>query len=305
MERMPAAQRRTAYAALAVGVVAIAWSAIFVRWTEMPGIASAFYRAMFAAMALWPVLLLFGGQSRTGLAKLGRSGIRTAVIGGIFFAGDIGLYNIAVRHTSAGNATFLGNNAPVFVGLISWAMTRKLPSRRFWIALAIALAGALMIVSVDARSFGHASGADALAVVASVCFAFYLMVTERLRGSCDPGVLLALSTSASAAALLVIAAASHISLRIPSLGSFAALAGLALICQIAGYFSLTYALGHLPATSTSVTMLAVAPLTALLALILFGERMTLLQVAGGVLVLVGVWMANRPDTSHGLEPAME
>jgi drug/metabolite transporter (DMT)-like permease len=52
-------------------------------------------------------------------------------------------------------------------------------------------------------------------------------------------------------------------------------------------------------------MLAVAPLTALLALILFGERMTLLQVAGGVLVLVGVWMANRPDTSHGLEPAME
>jgi drug/metabolite transporter (DMT)-like permease len=303
MDRMPAAHRRTAYAALAVGVVAIAWSAIFVRWTEMPGIASAFYRAFFAALALWPALLLFGGRSRTGLVALSRGAIRTAVIGGIFFAGDIGLYNIAVRHTSAGNATFLGNNAPVFVGLISWAVTRKLPSRRFWIALAVALTGAVMIVSVDARSISHASGADALSVIA--CFALYLIVTERLRGTCDPGILLAVSTSASAAALLVIAAVSHTSLRIPGLESFAALAGLALICQIAGYFSLTYALGHLPATSTAVTMLAVAPLTALLALILFRERMTPLQVAGGVLILVGVWMANRPDSSHGVEPAME
>ncbi len=46
-------------------------------------------------------------------------------------------------------------------------------------------------------------------------------------------------------------------------------------------------------TVVSLTLLATAPLTALLALTIFAERMSRLQVAGGVLVLVGVWMANR------------
>jgi hypothetical protein len=38
-----------AYGALSVGVVSIAWSAIFVRWTQMPGITSAFYRVLVGA----------------------------------------------------------------------------------------------------------------------------------------------------------------------------------------------------------------------------------------------------------------
>jgi drug/metabolite transporter (DMT)-like permease len=166
--------------------------------------------------------------------------------------------------------------------------------------LAIALAGSFLIVVVDAKNINPTSSADVLAVVASICFAFYLIVTKHLRGKCDSLILLALSTTASAIALLIVATLTHISLRIPDATSFVALLGVALICQIAGYFSLTYALGHLPATATSVTLLAVAPLTALLALMIFREHMSRLQIAGGILVLIGVWMANRVQRIQSL-----
>jgi drug/metabolite transporter (DMT)-like permease len=283
------ASERRAYATLALGVVAIAWSAIFVRWTHMPGLASAFYRVCFAAAFLWPILLASGAKPR-GIDK---STLRLAALGGIFFAGDVGLYNIAVLHTTAGGATLLGNNAPLFVGLLTWIITRKAPPRQFWIILAIASAGAILIMRVDAHRAGLEFTADMLAVGTSICFALYLLVTERLRDRCDTGTLLALSSTASAAALFLVALLTHTSLRIPSAESWAAVLGLALVCQLVGYFSLTYALGHLPATVTSIILLAVAPLTALFALILFGERMTPIQLLGGALVLLGVWLAGR------------
>ncbi len=285
---MPNGRNVGAYAALAAGVVSIAWSAIFVRWTQMPGIASAFYRVLFASVALWPFLLF----SKTKLTRIDGSMFCLGALGGVFFAGDLGLYNVAVLRTSAGTATVLSNSAPLFVGLLTWAITRRLPSRRFWIALAIALSGTCLIVVVDMWHLGPRSSADLLAVMASFCFALYLVATERIRESCGTGTVLALSTTASTVALLAFAAATQISLRVPSVSSWAALLGMGLVCQLTGYFSLTYALGHLPATVTSVTLLAIAPLTAVLAFLIFGERMTMLQIFGGTLVLAGVWVVS-------------
>ncbi len=287
---MMSGERHTgAYIALAIGVVAIGWSAIFVRWTHMPGLASAFYRVLFAAAVLWPFLVLPGKSFR----NLDASTLRWAALGGLFFAGDVGMYNIAVLHTTAGGATLLGNNAPVFVGILTWIITRKAPPRQFWMVLALATAGTVLIMRVDAKRMGLELTGDLLAFGTSICFALYLMVTERLRDRCDSATLLALSSSASAAALLPVSLLTHTSLRIPGAWSFAAVLGLALVCQVIGYFSLTYALGHLPATITSVLLLAVAPVSAILAFILFDERMTPLQLLGGALVLLGVWLAGR------------
>jgi drug/metabolite transporter (DMT)-like permease len=290
-----------AYSALAVGVISIAWSAIFVRWTHMPGIASAFYRVLFASIALWPFLLLSG----TKLPRVRLSSYGLAALGGAFFAGDVGLYNIAVLHTSVGSASFLSNSAPLLVGLLTWGITRRLPSRHFWMALAIALAGAFLIVVADARVLGSRPLADLAAVLSSICFALYLLATERLRESFNTLALLALSTTASAAVLLVFAAMARISLAVPNLSSLAALAGLALVCQLAGYFCLTYALGHLPATVTSLILLASAPLTAVFALLIFAERMTIIQVLGGGLVLLGVWIITGADRNRSSLPCAE
>jgi drug/metabolite transporter (DMT)-like permease len=298
---MAISQTAKAYLAMAIGVISIAWSAIFVRWTHMPGIASAFYRVLFASIVLWPFMLLAG----TKLPRFRLSALGLAALGGAFFAGDVGLYNIAVLHTSVGSAAFLSNCAPMLVGLLTWGITRQLPSRHFWIALAIALAGAFLIVAADALVLGSRYTADLAAVLSSICFALYLMVTERLRESFNTLSLLAISTMASAAVLLIFAASAGISLAVPNLSSLAALAGLGLVCQLLGYFCLTYALGHLPATVTSLILLASAPLTAVFALFIFAERMTFIQIFGGGLVLLGVWIVTGADRNRAPSSSAE
>jgi drug/metabolite transporter (DMT)-like permease len=256
------------FAALAVGVIAISWSAIFVRWTQMPGIASAFYRLLIASAVIWIILLT--RKSSRGL--ISRNMFLLAILGGMFFAADVGSYNVAVLHTTAGGATFLGNNAPIIVGLVTWLLT---------------------IVYVDHAHLPMRIYGDLLATFASVCFAFYLLVTERLREQMSTLTLVGLSTTASTVALFLFAISTSTPLSVPSGSSLAALAGLGLLCQFTGYLCLTYALGHLPATISSVVLLAVSPLTAVWALFCFGERMTVLQWCGGGLILAAVWIVSK------------
>jgi drug/metabolite transporter (DMT)-like permease len=284
-------RRVTAFLALAGGVISISWSAIFVRWARMPGTCSAFYRTLIASVVLWAIFPFFRDKSR----RLSRRSFWITVLGGALFAGDVGFWNTAVMHTSAGNATFLSNIAPLFVGLFTWMFTRNMPSRRFWIALLVSTLGSGLIVAADLRLALARSSADGLAVLAAVCFALYLIITSRLREQHDVLELLALSTTASAVVLLIVAAGARMPMAIPGAGSLWALLALGLICQVGGYFGLTYALGHLPATVTSILFLSVAPFTAIFAWIIFGERMSLMEIAGGALVLTGAGIVGRKE----------
>jgi drug/metabolite transporter (DMT)-like permease len=119
-----------AYLALIAGIVCIAWSAIFVRWTNIPGPASAFYRMLVPAVILLPTAVF--DRNSTALSRR----IRWIIaLGGVFFALDLALYNTAILKTSAANATLLGNNTPIAVGLISWLVFRKKPGSAFWVGL--------------------------------------------------------------------------------------------------------------------------------------------------------------------------
>jgi len=71
--------------------------------------------------------------------------------GGIFFALDLAFYNTSILKTSAANATLLGNNTPIFVGLFAWLIFRQKPVLSFLAGLLLALSGAAVIVSADHR----------------------------------------------------------------------------------------------------------------------------------------------------------
>ncbi len=245
------------YAALVTAIVCIAWSAIFVRWTSIPGPASAFYRCLIPAIVLLPTWFLPGRR-----AKLRLRSYAIIAIGGFFFALDLAFYNTSILQTSATNSTLLGNNTPIIVGLLTWLLFRRRPAFSFWVGLALAVAGSAVIMGADWAKHTKFGLGDAMALAAAACFAVYLIATEEIR--------------------------SHTTtlefLRLAILG---------------GYLALTFALGHLPATVTSVSLLSQGPLTAVLAALLLGEPLTGYQIAGGALVLLGVGLANhlgRPES---------
>ncbi len=287
-----------AYAALAAAVVAIAWSAIFVRWAGIPGSASAFYRVLIAACVLlpWRAAHTPAGAKRQTPT---RRSYTLAIAAGVFFALDLAFFNTAIMRSSAATTSLLGSNAPVFVGLGSWFVLGKRPHRMFWAGLAASMTGiALMLWASTSASpdTPHDAVGDLMAVAAAFFFAGYILAVAEARDSMDTLTLNTIAMAASTITLLPICLLVGAPLWNYSTQTWLALLWLGVLSQVGAYLGIAYALGHLRATIVSIGLLAQAPLTALLAAALLHERLSPLQLAGGLLVLAGIFIVNRSET---------
>jgi drug/metabolite transporter (DMT)-like permease len=270
----------------------MSWSALFVRWAEVPAPASALYRVLIAASVLVP-----WRAARGSSRPVDRRSILLALAGGVFFAFDLLLYNSAVLRTTAATAVLLGNNAPIFVGLGTWVFMRRRPRATFWVGLSLALAGGAYIVLADASGGQAVAGdvtGDLFALSAALFWAAYMVTTEHVRTTMDTLTFNTLAVVGSVMALLLICVLLGVPLAGYSARTWAALLALGFISQLAAYYALVYALGHLPATVTSVAILAQVPLTALLAAALLGEPLSSAQMAGALVVLAGIYVVSKP-----------
>jgi drug/metabolite transporter (DMT)-like permease len=282
--------RLPAYLALLAAVAGVAWSAIFVRWAGVPGAVSAFYRVLVAGVVLIPWRAIRG---RSG--EVAPRAAVTAVLGGVFFALDIALWNTSVMHTGAAIASILGNNTPIFVGILTWLVLRRRPHAPFWFGLTLSMAGCLLIMlgPTHDRSAPITLVGNLMAIAASLFFAGYLVTTERVRREMDTLTFNTLAIAGSVATLLIVCAAMKLPLTGYPPRAWAAMIALGLVSQLAAYYALVYALGHLAATVTSIGLLGQVPSTAFLAWLLLGEPLTPLQITGGAVVLVGIFVVNR------------
>jgi drug/metabolite transporter (DMT)-like permease len=134
---------------------------------------------------------------------------------------------------------------------------------------------------------------DVMALAAAACFAVYLLATEQIRAHTGTLEFLRLAILSSTIFMFLFTLILRVPLAVTDRRTWLALLGLGLVSQLGGYLALTYALGHLPATITSVSLLSQGPLTAVLAALLLGEALSIYQIVGGALVLVGIGLANR------------
>lgn len=293
-----------AFAVLALGVFAIGWSALFVRWSAVPGWTSAFWRMALAQLVFVPWALV---SRPTGAARPSREAVGAAVIAGVFFAADLALFNTAVMVSSAANATLLGTNAPIFVAFGAWLLYRDRPTSNFWVGFGLSFAGMLAIVGMDLVRHPRLGIGDACAVGGAACYAGYLLYVRRSRASIDALTFSAISGVTAAITLLAICLVIGTPLHGFPAVSWWSMLGLALVTQVVGHLSVAYSLGKLPVSVTSIALLGQAPITALLAVPLLGEPLTAFQLFGGVLVLAGIYVVNRTPRARVVEaePCLE
>jgi drug/metabolite transporter (DMT)-like permease len=276
-------------AVLAFGILCIGFSAIFVKWANVPGTVSALYRVAIATIVLAPP---FARQLARGKVTL-RPGVwLLAVVAGIFFVLDIAVWNSSLLVTSAANATLLGNDAPIFVGLGALLLFRERLGAAYWIGLVVALLGMSFIVGWDVLSRSPLGAGDLLALLAGVFYAGYMLVTQRLRAGMDTLSTLWIAGVTGFAVLLAFDLATGLPLVGFSTDTYLALIGLGLISQVAGWLAINYALGHLPASVVSPTLLGQPIITALLAVPLLDEQLEPRVVIGGLVALAGIYIVN-------------
>ena len=298
-ESMPTKRPILPYLALIMGIICLSFSAMFGKWANAPGPVIGFYRIGLATLILLPVYLY---RKRKLGVKFPRSVLLFPILGGIFTALDHGVWNSSLRFTSAANATLLGNTAPLWVALFSWLVFRQKLRGLFWVGLAFALGGAAIVLGSDFIRHPTIGLGDLLAMAAGVFYAGYFLVTERGRERLDTLSYVWLVDLVAAFTLLVISLGMKMPLTGYPTQSWLAFLGAAVVSQVGGYLSIGYALGHLPASIVSPTLIGQPVVTALLAIPLLGEALRTEQWLGGLVVLTGIYLVHR---SRGGVPLVE
>lgn len=287
-----AGRARGTLVVLILGAIAVSFSGIFVRLSELGPSATAFYRFLFALPFLWLwAHLAERQQTADPRPRTGREVLLLA-IAGLCLGLDLAVWHWAIVLTSVSNATLLGNIAPIWVTLAGWLLFGDRFTGRFMIGLTLGTAGVSLLVGGSfSLNWTHVIG-DALGLVGGALWAVYLMLVGRIRERFPTSAIMFWGSLVSCPVLLAIALSSGEGLWPRTMNGWLTLAGVALVCQVVGQSMIAWALAHLPTSFASVTLLLNPVSATMLAWLILAEPVGPQQIAGGIMVLAGILTAR-------------
>ncbi len=276
---------------LVLGALAIGFSPIFVRLSEVGPIATAFNRVVLALPFFYVMVWL---QPRAQIrAACTPSVLLPVLIGGVFFATDLCFWHWSIKLTSVANATVLPNFAPVVVVIAAWLMYGERVSRGFIAGLAVAMAGiAVLLGDSFSLSASHFLG-DLLGLSTSLFYGGYILAVARARRNASAVFVMAVGGTVSAVILWIVAyvAEGQVWPQTPHGWTIALLQSATV--QAGGQALIAASLAHV-ATGFGATVLLLQPVVAaLIAWVWFDEPLGLVQALGAIAILGGVEIARR------------
>ena len=272
---------------------------IAIRITQsegMPSLVIVFIRLWLVSLGLLPLVL---SRYRHDLAGLSRRDWLLAGIAGFWLALNLALLFISLEYTSVLMTSLLRRTTPMWIVLPEIIIFGVVFSRRFWLSLALTLVG-VTLVGIGGLSAIEA-GSDPLfggllALCGSLCFGAYLLIGRRLNNLIPPLLYSFLVFFAAAIVTSLFLASSGTPVIGYTANGYLWSIIVTLLAQVLGHLGMNLALQHFTATAVSIILQVGVVLSAIIALFVFGEVPSLLQVIGSGLVIYGVTVTTIEQT---------
>ena len=265
-------------AMLLAGNAALALGPWFVRLADSGPISAGFWRV---ALALPALFLLARWQEGRKPPPVPRKIAWAVVAGGVLFALDLASWHVGIGYTRLGNAALFGNSGSLILMVWGFAMVRRWPAGREWLAIGAALSGAAILLGRSFEVSLQTLIGDLFCLLAGVLYAGYLLILQDARQKLGSWALLTWSSLGSVPVLLAIALALGEPV-VPT--DWTPILGLFVSSQLIGQGCLVYALRHFPPLVIGIALLTQPAVAALAGWLSFGELLTPLDLVGIALV---------------------
>ena len=283
-----------AYAALVVMTIAFGGTfvATKVALRGFEPLLIAFVRFVVAGAILWLVWRWRGEREAVTRRELGR----LAALGFVSLTVYFTFENVGIAHTSASDAAILIATVPIFVLIVNAVTTRERTSGGQWLGVALSFAGVVALVELGARGVeGTSLGGDLLVLAASLAGAVYTVMARRLlvtRSALFVTTFQNLFGALFMAPLAVVEAAA-VGVKTPTAAASSAVLYLALLGSVVAYLLLNYGLRFVAAAQAAAFTNVIPIVAVVAAFVVLGERFTVGQALAAIVVLAGVFLANR------------
>ena len=275
------------YIILFAAVFFLSSSAIFAKLAEAPSGIIAFYRLLFAALALLPALLL-RREERDQLLQLAGSKLLLGIASGFVLALHYVLWFESLKFTSVASSVVLVTLQPLFTILGSFILWRERCSAAAMWGCLLAIGGSIVIGWGDFAISWRAFLGDILALVAAAVIAGYFLIGQEVRKSLAAIPYSVLGYSSGAFFLGLYSWACGDAFVGYSTNTWLDFLGLAFVATILGQVIFNWLLKWLAATVISMSILGETVGTCILSFFILGEVPTLQQFAGILMILLGI-----------------
>jgi drug/metabolite transporter (DMT)-like permease len=181
---------------------------------------------------------------------------------------------------------------PAIVAIVAALIWSEPLHMRKILAIILTFVGTVLVSGLDVLGQADLTwGGFLVGLGIPVSYAGWNVFGKRVRGDYNPVTTLTYGFGFGALTLLPFQAFTPQPWPLPA-ETFLWFAGLISVATIAAFSLYTFALGHLQASVASILAMAEIPVVAVYAYVLLGERMSLDQVIGAVLVIAGVLMLS-------------
>ncbi|OOE10741.1 DMT family transporter [Fictibacillus arsenicus] len=270
---------------LIIGIIAVSFSSIFVKWSDAPVSVQGMYRLLFTLFLMLPFTL----KHIIALKSITLREWILLLLSGIFLALHFLFWMGSLKLTTVASSTILLSLQPVFVMAGAYFAFREKTSKPAIIGMLVAITGAVMIGWGDIGiSKQHIHG-DILSILGTIVVAVHMLIGQKLLKTI-PAAIYSFSVFLSA---VIVFAVYNALLQIPMTGysdkDWGIFLLLAIVPTVFGHVLFNWLLKYVTAATISMAILGEPVGASLLAYLLLNETLTFSQWTGGAIVLLGLY----------------
>ncbi|KAB1196086.1 MULTISPECIES: DMT family transporter [Haloferax] len=244
------------------------------------------FRFLLATVLVWVWL---GARGKLRLLS-GRALVVGLGLGCFGYATMSLLYFVGLEYLTAGLTGIVLYTYPVFVVALAVAVLDEPVTRRTISALVVALAGVVLITGAEPA--GVDPRGVLIVLLAAIVYATYIVVSRKTLSTVDSQTLTAHVLPAATVSFLAFGSATG-QLSIPTTGeSWLVIGGIAVVATVVPILAFFAGLSRIGASRTSVVSTIEPAGTLALGAIVLGEPVTVVTLAGGALVVIGVLLVE-------------
>jgi drug/metabolite transporter (DMT)-like permease len=293
------------YFIIFIGLMAVSSASVFIRFAQkdVPSLVIAAYRLTLATLILFPFCLK--GFIKEIFHTTWKQ--KTALMmSGFFLALHFGTWITSLEYTRVASSVVLVATTPLWVAILSPFLLKERLDRWTAVGLVVALIGTV-IVAISGNCQINLTGlkcnqegfqtrdliGDGLALAGALFASGYMIIGRKVQQGLSFSSYIFSVYGSAAIVLIILVLASREALVGYREISYIWMAALAIIPQLIGHSSFNWALKSLPAAYVAITLLGEPVGTVILSMVFLKEIPTVMEVAGGVFILLGILLASR------------
>lgn len=267
----------------------LATGGIFVKLSSLPPITTGFYRVLFSLPLLYPFV-------KGDLSSVSKKDFCLMFFSGIFLALDLVFWNISFQYTTVANANLLVNLVPLTIIPLSYFFYKEKLNKSFFIGLIVLIIGIVILMKGKISTNPENFKGDLYAFIASIFYGLFLFFVSNIRSRISAKVIMFICGFGSLITLFIAMFFKEGMGYPATLEELVPLVGLAIFSQLLGQGLMSYCVGKIRITLSSLLVLSQPIVAAIYSFLLFNEKISQQEILGIFIVLIGIYISKKQNS---------